>query len=451
MSALSLTINHRTEHLDLAEADDAMRRYWEAKQGGDASARLVLVHDIEVVADDDDDPTTPNGAALSTTPGGQISVVAQERIALHEDWLEEAGFSVPPPLYAPGTRVIDLGDQNFRLARQRVEDLPLFGDAAQAVIDEVRGENRHDVTMDLRSLDMDDGGHLLMQGHRVGLEHEAFRQLCQSAGFGKGTAYLRDLCSPSLRATNVNEQLQTLANRDLVLRTRGSQAGARQAYAVVTPSYAAVDTDVVLEVVADALADARTEMRYDGTGVRATAIWMPDEVVDLAAGDIFKAAVRIETDDRGMGRIKISGAVHRNLCLNLIIVGEGEVQTVNQVHRGDPARILEIVSTGVEKARASVANFLEAWGHARTVKVNPEETLRSWVKDKKLYDGKRRDDEAIVEELLSAWSKEPGPGSDTLAGCVNAVTRAAHETDWWDIDFREELERRASRLVLVPA
>ncbi len=447
MSALSLTINHQTEHLDLAQADDAMRRYWEAKQGGDASARLVLVHDIEVAADDDDDPTKPNGSALSPTPAGQLSAVAQARIALHEDWLEDAGFSVPPPLYAPGTRVIDLGDQNFRMERKRVQDLPLFADAAQAVIEEVQSEERQDWSLDLRSLDMTGNGHLLAEGRMVGLELDAFQQLCQTAGFGKGYSYLRDLCSPALRATNVGEQLQTRANRDLVLRTRLSSAG-RQAYAVVSPSYAAVDTDRVLEVVTEALADAHTEMRYDGTGVRATALWMPDQVVDLAAGDIFKAGVRVETDDTGRGRIRISGVVFRNRCLNLIIIGEGEVETVAQVHRGDPERILEIVSTGVEKARASVSRFLEAWGHARTVKVDPEQTLRSWVTQGKLYASKRRDDEAIVDALLSSWQQEPG---DTLADAVNAVTRSAHSVPTWDIDFREELERRASRLVLVPA
>ena len=85
-------------------------------------------------------------------------------------------------------------------------------------------------------------------------------------------------------------------------------------------------------------------MLYDGTGGRATALWMPDQVVDLAAGDLFKVGVRIQTDDTGRGRIRVAGVV-------------------------------------------------EPWGHARTVKVAPEALLRSWVEDKRLrpWAGQERD------------------------------------------------------------
>lgn len=57
-------------------------------------------------------------------------------------------------------------------------------------------------------------------------------------------------------------------------------------------------------------------MLYDGTGGRATALWMPDQVVDLVAGDLFKVGVRIQTDDTGRGRIRVAGVVWRNRCLN---------------------------------------------------------------------------------------------------------------------------------------
>jgi hypothetical protein len=73
----------------------------------------------------------------------------------------------------------------------------------------------------------------------------------------------------------------------------------RHVYATVTPTYTPVDADEVLREVAPALGDAKAEIVYDGTSVRGTALWMPNEVVDLAAGDVFKIGVRVETHDAG--------------------------------------------------------------------------------------------------------------------------------------------------------
>jgi hypothetical protein len=102
------------------------------------------------------------------------------------------------------------------------------------------------------------------------------------------------------------------------------------------------------------------------------------------------------------------------------------------------------LSDGVKAARASVGEFLEAWGHARTVRVDPEQTFRDWVTQRKLP-VPRNQDEVLVEALLGAWNQEPG---NSLADCVNAVTRVAHSQPW-PVDFSEELERRAAQLVPV--
>jgi len=460
MAALALTINGNTEHLpeDEANRDTAMQRYWEAKQRGDMTARLVRVEDLVAANDhitrdpDDDDPPPAAPAASQPIPespvlGGTVSVLAHERIQLQESWLAKAGFAMAPPLYAPGTRVLPLGDQNFRVERQRVERLPVFRDAADLVTAEIRTENRRDVNVPLRELSMTDHGTLMVGEAEHALELGAFTQLATLCGFGMGARYLAERCDAPLRADNVNAQLAKAKDRVLTLRTRSHGDDQRQAFAVVTPTYAAVDTDAVLGKALMPLMDARVEMLYDGAGSRATALWMPDQVVDLAAGDIFKAGVRIETDDTGRGRVRVSAVVFRNRCLNLLVIGEGTVETVSAVHKGDPGAILAKVEAGIDGARAKVADFLGAWGHARTVRVDPEVTIRRWVEDKKLgpIGDKARD--AIVEALLSAWQHEPG---DTLADCVNAVSRAAHEHPFWGMDFRQELERRTASLVLVP-
>ena len=80
---LALTIAGRTTYLDDKQSDDALRRYWQAKSGGDRTANLERVE------------------AAPPVQAGAISSRAQQRVSLHEDWLEESGFAVKPPLYAP--------------------------------------------------------------------------------------------------------------------------------------------------------------------------------------------------------------------------------------------------------------------------------------------------------------------------------------------------------------
>lgn len=444
MPAIALTIGGQTEYLpdEQPHLDTALRRYWGATQAGDQTARMMRVAAPPPTPPEDPDDDPPPAAP------GAVSRIALERIRLQESWLAKAGFAVAPPIYAPGTRVLPLGDRNFRLERQRVERLPTFPDAAGRIAATIEAERRVDVDAELGDLSLTDYGTLMAGENEYALELPAFGQLALLGGFGMGTRYLAELCDAELRAENVNAQLKKAKDRRVLLRTRTMSDEAPQVYATVTPTYAAADTDEVLRAVAPALADARVEMLYDGTGARATALWMPDEVVDLAAGDIFKVGVRVETDDTGRGRIRIAGVVFRNRCLNLLVIGEGTVETVSLVHRGDPSRILDVVGQGVERARATIGEFLAAWGHARAVKVDPEATIRRWVEDKKLLPTGPRDRDAIVEAMLRAWRKEPG---DTLADAVNAVTRAAHEEPTWPYDFREELERRAARLVLVLA
>ena len=84
--------------------------------------------------------TTPPAA----TPGGVVSPLAQRRIQQQEAWLSKAGFAFKPPLFAPGTRVVDLGDENFRIERQRVAALPRFPVAVARVTRQITAEQRQD-------------------------------------------------------------------------------------------------------------------------------------------------------------------------------------------------------------------------------------------------------------------------------------------------------------------
>jgi len=439
---IQLTIGGTVSHHPEEDADKAMRLYWEAKSDGDATALIERVDRVPQLP-----PKTRSDA--TPTPRGTVSELARERIARQDESLAKAGFSVRPPIYAPGTRVVELGDENFRIERERVENLPRFPDAAECVVRAIEAENREDIEVPASSVKMLESGELLVEGTSLELERPAFQQLATLCSFGSGAKYLAEHCPADLRAMNVNRQLKGLRRR-VTLRTREAR-GSRRVFAAVTPTYSPVDSDSVLRAITPDLKDAHAELRYDGTGIEATALFMPDEIVDLAAGDVFKIGVRASSNDTGRGRIRLSAVVWRNLCLNLIILDEAESATVNQVHRGSTDKILSSLEDGVLAAREKVSDFLEAWGHARSVRVNAKDELKRLVEERKLKlpgirSAEKRDQ--VVEELLSAWSSEP---DDSQAGVVNAITRAAHTVEWWNMDLREELERQAARLVKVPA
>lgn len=445
---LSLTINGATELLPLSEEENAMRRYWEAKSSGDLSAHLMRL---------EDDPPAPEPVTLPTpisaspspptTPPGEISNIAAARIRETDEMMRRAGFAVKPPLFAPGTRVLPVGDANFRIERDRVTSMPLFEDAAMSVIETIEREDRWSETVSLRELTLGPSGKLYVgeRDHFL-MEPPAFNQLAQMAGFGAGARYLKDHCDPELRSANVNWQLTHLQSREVMLRTRRHPTGGRSIFAVVSPTYTAVDTDTVLAAMMPHLQDARVELIYNGTGVTGTALWMPDEIHDLAAGDVFKTGIQFHSNDAGRGRISISSVVFRNLCLNLLIIQEAKQRTASRVHRGDRERIVAALQSGVADARMKVADFLAAWGIARETTIDPAKTLTDWTKSKRIQVKGERDAAKLANIFIAAWAKEPG---NTLADAVNAITRAAHEHTQWSLPTRTTLETQAAALVMA--
>lgn len=445
---LALTIQGTTTLLFEDQHQHAMRQYWDARNNGDESAALVRVADDGEAEEAREmfgpmTSSTPPIPTVQSAPGA-VSAVALARVNADEAVLRGAGFALKPTLYAPGTRVIALGDENFRLERQRVEELPPFMEACRAITKTVRAEERADVQVKLGDLCLLDDGPLETKSGTFHLERNAFEQLASLVGFGCGARYLSERCSPQLRAQNVNWQLAMGKRDDVVLRTRRGKSG-RSVFAVVTPKYSICDAPEVLDAVSPALADAHAEIVYDGAGVRGQALFIPDHIVDLACGDVFKVGVRIECDDTGRGRIRISAVVFRNRCLNLIVIDEAQSETLSAVHRGAAEKMRALVRDGVEKARAKVGMFLERWGHARSLRVDVEETFEQWTEDGVVnVPGVKSED--LVKHLVAAWREEPG---DTLADAANALTRVAHKVPTFDLSVREMLERAAGKIVMA--
>lgn len=444
---LALTIKDDTNYFDDNQAQEAMKRNWTAKQGG-ANAQLVRVEAVPAPPPDDDPEPTPPGA---------VSDIAVARIQRHQRMLAERGIALPPPVYAPGTKVVQLGLDNFRTSRQSWEDMPLTVDGLQGVYEAVRAENREDHVVRVRDLRMASDGTLDFGDGPVRLEEQGLRALVsRNADVLPRAGELVATVDPELRADILNRQLaQAARDKELKLRVRDGRSG-RQLFAVVSPRYASFDADQVAMALGAALhgTGMRRQVTYDArtTSLRADGPLHADEVIDLAAGDVFKLGVQFRSNDSAGGSIVGKAIAWRNLCLNLLIIGTGEAELLRRRHIGAVADVLSDVQSAADQAGAMFADFATEWGALRATKATDvfgvdtmEDAFVELAAMKELDVGVKRD--ALVEMLLAGWEPEPG---DTVADVINSVT-AVHllqDIDDWQ---RQRFEEAAGLLVPVLA
>ncbi len=396
---------------------------------------------------------------ISTVEGATISPIAEARIKRHEDFLRENGIVMPPPVYAPGTRVIELGDENFRISRQEWEKNPEITGALEEVVKTVKAESRTDYIVPLAGMQMDDYGVIHNKAFPSGkmpLEARGLEQLVGSLPhlFPRGLSLMRAL-SPVDRAYVFNKQIAKDPEEKIRFRARlNTVTGEHSSYAIVSPKYTPINIDYVAAELKTAFASglANKEMRgeviYDAPNValKVNAFLHADRVIDLAAGDVFKVGISAKTSDNGSGGIVVDLEVIRNLCLNLIILGTAKSNLLNKRHRGASDDIGFKIEMALQNSQVVLNQFASEWGLMRETKVETVFKTKDVpeimaIIGEQLDTGFKADVNADL--LMASWSKEPG---DTMADFLNAVTRL-HENDFFNELRREKVERQAGEML----
>jgi len=416
-----------------------------------------------------------------SSPG--VSAEGAERAKADEAAAKAAGFSPKPPIYEIGSLVNQWGVDNFRASRSEYEDMPSIADACAKLIEQVGAEARKDFVVNATDLQMFDDGRLSRGSGALYLSERALSGLATFVTPGGG-GYLAQ-CPSDLRAINVNHWLENAyvydakstreareeweecgsegeapsdvyRPREITLRTRTNKTNKkREVFAIVGPRYSAHDIDVLAAQVMEhpsIPADARCDITYDGYKARINVLFhsnvQPEKVV---AGEIFKAGFSLRTADDGTGSIMTESEIWRNLCLNLIIIDHAREMVMRRRHVGDG--IAEAVELGIEAAMSKVQYFADAWSEATVENVierygveNVEDVFRRLVANKVLHVPNVAP-ERMMQRLLDAYQKEPG--SDKTA-IVNAVTRAAHESEWPSWEAVSDLERVGGQLLFAP-
>jgi hypothetical protein len=412
-----------------------------------------------------------------------------------------SGFAPKQALYTRGTMVVQAGVDNARRARQEFDALPLVTDYCVDFKATIAAEERRDMTVGLGDVRMTSKGNIALGRVRLATEDRGLQGIVTRLGCG-GAKYLRDGCTPELRAININRQAvayreteeaahkaltdagETTADfapAKVVLRTRKAAEG-RSTFAAVSESYTPFDVDKVAEAIERAVpAEARGTVNYDGTKARFEVNFHTNtKPEDFVAGEFFDAACIVEAQDDGSGSIKVSAAVKQNLCLNLIIIDAATSLVGNIRHVGDVDKLAAKFRTAFADALKKIEPFMKRWGYAckdnALVKALVAAGEREHDDDTPvdvraalpgLFDaiidtgtipvksnGRKRAD--IVADLVAMHDKDIADGSSAVRGgivsraaVVNAFTRYAHEVEGAKFDtFNEtDIERAAGAML----
>lgn len=419
---------------------------------------------------------------------GQYDAAGDARSQKDRDAAVAAGFAPKQPVYRQGLRA-----SGMRRHREEFGELPDAKHAATRLIVQVGAEQRRDVEFPATDVRVNKDGLLALgRAPRLLFTSRAFQSLTARLSMPAGASTYLPAIEPELRALNVNHWVadtykeaevarakeaydakKTFEPTSLVFRTRNAPAKpgcdearpARECFGIVSDSYGELDADKIAEAIRMAVpADARARVTYDGHRTKFDVIFFSNiEPEHAVAGEFFKAAVQIRTDDAGGGSIVVSAAIHQNLCLNFIILDKAVGEVARIRHIGSTEKLAKRFEEAFAKALDKISHFTKAWGYAQeedalagalvmakntgaisaaeldSYVVRPVSELLPGIFngliERELVPLPKRDRAATVQALMAMWSKDESAATrqrDTLltrAAVVNAVTRYAHEVN----------------------
>ena len=421
-------------------------------------------------------------------PGVTIDQENLRRTMADEAAARKAGFSLPPPIYELGRSVLEVGRENYQASRKEFDKMAKLTPGCAELINRINAEERRDILVDVPHLHMLDNGklHVFNVGD-LPLSNRAIEGLCFHTT-PTGAKYLAE-CPPDLRAKNFNhwfkigyrpdkraakknakekaketpetevKPTEVYKSQQVTLRTRNAKTAegqqTREVYACVGPRYGVFDFNQIIERVHNFLdgrgLDARVEVKYDGYGATLDVLFHSDiKPENAAVGEIFKAGLRIKTKDDGSGAITVSVTLMRNLCLNFFILGQADVLVARKTHKGKTETIEGKLQEALDGVDEKIGYFMKAWSGRSLENVierynlaNPREVFQGLVDNDQIHIA-NVESEDMVARLMRAWDKEQGY---SVTHFVNAITRAAHESEWGSPDDVEELEQQGTSLL----
>lgn len=415
---------------------------------------------------------------------GKVSETALARVTATNQGLAQAGVTwSEKAVYALGTRAFqEVTSRRLCEERQAVEQMPETLGALESLRDLGIKQDRSTLRTNLeRICSTSDGALIYSSSHpdvaALSATEEALAHLGGFYGARGLSTYLpvaplgirahiisqvaRDILDEKNAAREEGEEPK---DREVVMASRLDLKGDRSYYRVASTRYQPFEVLDFARAILDsdeartALAGSRCKVIYDGRRCKLDFVWNTDETLyraegDFATGDVFRVAQRMILDE-----VRAEATIHqsvawRNACMNMAIIQEakGTRKSWRHIHRteGKTGLIAQLVER-VTNHRQAMAGFLDQWDGARLNRIldsfdgNPVPVFQALVASN-LVKLPGRDAELNVKRLVASWEREPGP---TLADITNAVTRVAHEGNWWySYEQAEEAEVSGSNLI----
>lgn len=409
--------------------------------------RKMEIVDAEIV--------TPAGAEAS--PAGSVYMGGasfEDRNAALKAAAMAAGIRLQATIVPEGESLIPFGEAKKARLEAEVSALPTLAEGCAALVGALRGEQHVDATVDLSAVRMSPvNGGIFGEGSGAPMAytHTAFSQLTQAVkpsnvrnGFAENMLAL----PPALRADVFNFHAGNARAGESVLRTYVSASGRRTLRAVASGRHSLESGDdlSIAEVLAAMPDGGKLRVtRSEGGSASTFEVLFPMFQRELKVGDVAMGALRITNSETKGAALRVEATLLQILCLNFTTAWahDEEAEEISLRHVGDLSSRLP---RAIRNAQKRIEPFVRLFGDAYRVKFpvfaqSRGEVLARVGKAFALSEG-------VLTEAAVVWdshkSLTTGAERDTLAGVVNALTRAAQGEE---MAAAVEVQNAAGKLV----
>lgn len=334
-----------------------------------------------------------------------------------------------------------------------------FGDSRPLtdLLDQLSSERKHDEIRSYGALKLSNDLALLEGG--ATFTKRGFNALCRLTSMPPVMVdwLSRNDYKPEL-ARFINSELVGLEFDDeqnnrprkrIFTRFRVDKDGNQLCRALFSDRYAAVDVNVLVGMVGDALTASEREqarvhrISYDGDQFFATLLIGPESLVEIGT-ERYVRGLSIATSEDGSLRISLEPFIGRLACSNGLIVCTPTGQQVSKRHVGriDVCEMAADVARTVRSSLAQADRALVQFEAGRKVELADAERIIIQL-------GR---DHRLTTEQTKGWLRghdatlsEPSVGEVSAFSVINGLTRSAQETEL--ATERSQLEALAGRLV----
>lgn len=380
------------------------------------------------------------------------------RMTVLKTLANNAGIRLPETFIPEGESLLPVGEEAKRKLQAEIKALPELSEGLEALRALRELEKPKDVEATIQNVRLDGKragfyGNGMEQSKAIAYTETGFRQMVDFVRPPKvmGVAGTLLALSPSARAVAFNDLAERSIRKDskpVVLRTwltgLNTPQARRTLRAVVSQTYSKVD-DVDILGMAQLLVPKGAKLRFTRGEARSKLefIW-PMMEREIRVGDPVLGSVSIGHSETKEGGIRVDMQLLRVRCYNFTVGystgGDEDIDVQSIRHVGDVKAKLQAV---IQKKLNQIEPFVKAFGDAHKVDLPNGETRAQIIERL----GRVMElPEATLFRIRDLWDADGDQSAgNTLAGAVNAVTRASQELT---MDKADTLERFAGRMVV---